>query len=106
MSTPATDLLKALSAGLADGTFSRDEAQEVLEVCAELMEALADQHVKRFEKQLTKLSIPTGTTDAAPVGSIRLRRDVSLRLRRLLGSPYPSGRAHPRAHSHAGAKRA
>jgi hypothetical protein len=48
MSTPATDLLKALSAGLADGTFSRDEAQEVLEVCAELMEALADQHVKHW----------------------------------------------------------
>jgi len=48
MSTPATDLLKALSAGLADGTFSREEAEEVLEVCAELMEALADQHVKHW----------------------------------------------------------
>jgi len=48
MPTPATDLLKALSAGLADGTFSRDEAQEVLEVCAELMEALADQHVQHW----------------------------------------------------------
>lgn len=48
MASAAGDLLKSLCAGIHDGSFSEDEASEVLEACAELMDALAENHVKNW----------------------------------------------------------
>jgi hypothetical protein len=47
MSSPA-DLLRALVSGVRDGSLTPAEAGEVLEHCAQLMEALADHHVKSW----------------------------------------------------------
>ena len=52
MSSPAADVIKGLVAGLRDGSLSPHEGAEVLEACAELIDQLADQHVKRWLPRL------------------------------------------------------
>jgi rhamnogalacturonyl hydrolase YesR len=44
----AADLIKALIAGIQDGSLTPAEASEVLQACAALVEALADQRVKSW----------------------------------------------------------
>ena len=48
MPSPASELIKSLIAGIQDGSLSPQEAGEVLEACAALVEALADQRVKSW----------------------------------------------------------
>jgi len=48
MASPASELIKSLIAGIQDGSLSPQEASEVLEACAALVEALADQQVKSW----------------------------------------------------------
>lgn len=44
----AADLIKAIVNGIHDGSLSPHEAAEVLESCAQLVEALGDNHVKSW----------------------------------------------------------
>ena len=44
----AAHLIKSLIAGIRDGSLSPSEGAEVLEACAQLVEALADAHVKSW----------------------------------------------------------
>ena len=48
MPSPASELIKSLIAGIQDGSLSPQEASEVLEACAALVEALVDQRVQSW----------------------------------------------------------
>ena len=52
MSSPAADLIKGLVAGLRDGSLSPSEGAEVLVACAELIDQLAELHVKSWWARL------------------------------------------------------
>ena len=52
MSSPAADLIKGLVAGLRDGSLSPSAGAEVLEACAELIDQLAELHVKSWWARL------------------------------------------------------
>ena len=52
MSSPAVSLIQGLVAGLRDGSLSPHEGAEVLEACAELIEELAEEHVKSWWARL------------------------------------------------------
>ena len=52
MSSPASELIKGLIAGLRDGSLSPSEGGEVLDACADLIEQLAEEHVKAWWSRL------------------------------------------------------
>jgi len=64
-STPAADLIHGLIAGLRDGSLSPSEGAQVLEACAELIEALGDKHAKSWWARLILASAAAAVRQSA-----------------------------------------
>ena len=68
MSSPAVSLIQGLIAGLRDGSLSPQEGGEVLEACAELIEELAEEHVKSWWARLILSAAAGAVRQAADEG--------------------------------------